>query len=58
MRLFVDEDWLDWPALEKEEKMLTWIRKELKGKKFVIIEIGSGTYDLRVKVIKETNWIN
>jgi len=61
MRLFVDDEgndgWVHWPAEQKENEMLHWVKNDLKDKKFVVLEFGAGTYDPRVKVIK-TSMIN
>ncbi len=52
MRLFVDDCWLDHPVLDKERKMTEFVNVVMmfRAAKIVIIEIGSGMLDPRVKV--------
>ncbi len=52
MRLFVDDCWLDHPVLDKERKMTDFVEVAMSdgAAKIVIVEIGSGMLDPRVKV--------
>ncbi len=52
MRLFVDDCWLDHPVLDKERKMTDFVVEVMSDgtAEIVIVEIGSGMLDRRVKV--------